>query len=51
MMIIRYCVFALFMGLSGIGAESSTKQKPLVLVSVPPQAYFVRAIAGDSVEW
>lgn len=50
MMIIRYCVFALFMGLSGIGAESSKEQKPLVLVSVPPQAYFVRAIAGDSVE-
>lgn len=50
MAIARYCVFVLMVSLGSVGAESIGGKKPLVLVSVPPQLYFVRAIAGDSVE-
>lgn len=50
MAIARYCVFVLIVSLGSVGAESIGGKKPLVLVSVPPQLYFVRAIAGDSVE-
>lgn len=50
MAIARYCVFVLLVSLGSVGAESIGGKKPLVLVSVPPQLYFVRAIAGDSVE-
>ena len=46
----RYCVFVLIVSFGSVGAESIGGKKPLVLVSVPPQLYFVRAIAGDSVE-
>lgn len=48
---IRCCVLVLLGSFGGVVAESaSADRKPLVLVSVPPQLYFVRAIAGDSVE-
>lgn len=50
MAIARYCVFVLMVSLGSVGAESIGGKKPLVLVSVPPQLYFVRTIAGDSVE-
>lgn len=50
MAIVRYCVLVLLVSLGSVGAESIGGKKPLVLVSVPPQLYFVRAIAGDSVE-
>lgn len=50
MAIARYCVFVLIVSLGSVGAESIGGKKPLVLVSVPPQLYFVRTIAGDSVE-
>ncbi|WP_317372834.1 metal ABC transporter solute-binding protein, Zn/Mn family [Helicobacter canis] len=50
MVIVRYCVLVLLVSLGSVGAESIGGKKPLVLVSVPPQLYFVRAIAGDSVE-
>lgn len=50
MAIARYCMFVLMVSLGSVGAESIGGKKPLVLVSVPPQLYFVRAIAGDSVE-
>lgn len=50
MVIVRYCVLVLLVSLGSVGAESIGGKKPLVLVSVPPQLYFVRTIAGDSVE-
>lgn len=48
-MIIRFLFFILFVPLCSCVKKEEKLTKPIVLVSIPPYAYFVKKIAGETV--